>query len=80
MVHVDNLEKVGMNERLHFSATSWREQVTFWDDDTTFFVLEQHAEQNLYSLAYWMSKLLFSYISMRWYLLCTRPTYLAGVL
>jgi hypothetical protein len=32
---------------------SWREQVNFqWDDDEVPFVLDQHAELDLYSLAH----------------------------
>jgi biotin synthase-like enzyme len=34
----------------NFSAISWREQAKFqWDDDEVRFVLDQHAELNLYS-------------------------------
>ena len=34
----------------NFSAISWREQVNFqWDDDEVRFVLDQHAELDLYS-------------------------------
>ena len=34
----------------NFSAISWREQINFqWDDDEVRFVLDQHAELDLYS-------------------------------
>ena len=36
---------------INFSTTSWREQVTFWwdDDYDVRFVLDQHAELDIYN-------------------------------